>query len=122
MMQDIASQSEAIESAGPLPPARSATGTLALDLSRIATVGVAGYACVTSMAAPPVIIHSICLLGRNEPYLDLYLRVPCALVFLLLLAGVAALRIPRAAKLTRCATLVSAAVWGVSVGLTRGWW
>jgi hypothetical protein len=91
-------------------------------LVRIVVMGVAGYVCITSISAPRSIIYPGCMIGRDEPYLDVYRRAPCALALSLLMAWAAAGESPALAKLTRCAALVAAVMWGLSVGLARGWW
>jgi hypothetical protein len=88
----------------------------------LVTVGLAGYACLTSIDAPRRIIYSGCIIGRDEPFIDLYRRVPCILAVILVMAGATAGRIPALAKVTRCASLASAAIWALAVSLARGWW
>lgn len=121
-MDNRGGQRDAPEAAGNAPPARALAGPGDLLFARLATLGVAGYACITSMSAPRSIIFSDCIIGRDAPYLALYRRVPCALVALLVMAWAAARYLPAVAKFTRCSALISAVLWGLSVVLARGWW
>lgn len=102
------------------PEPSSKSGDLIFVVATI--TGLAAFACTAATSAAKAIVYSDCGLGRDEPYRDLYLRVPLMLVTLAVIALACSRWLSAIAGLARVAALASTGMWAWALGTTWGWW